>query len=95
MPRGWTVTFSANGKQVTSVDVEANSTVKVFMEIKPAEKVEEGNYVIPVSAVSGSSSAELKLEAVITGSYKVELTTPTGLLSSDITAGKERSRPLW
>ena len=90
VPRGWMVTFSANGKQVTSVDVEANSTVNVFIEIKPSEQVEEGNYVIPVNAVSGSSSAELKLEAVITGSYKLELTTPTGLLSSDIVAGKEK-----
>jgi len=90
VPRGWTITFRANGKQVTSVDAEANSTVNVSVEIKPADQVEEGNYSIPVRAVSGSSSGELKLEAVITGSYKIELTTPTGLLSSDIVAGKER-----
>jgi uncharacterized membrane protein len=79
VPRGWTITFRANGKQVTSVDAEANSTVNISVEIKPADQVEEGNYSIPVRAVSGSSSGELKLEAVITGSYKIELTTPTGL----------------
>lgn len=90
VPRGWTITFRANGKQVTSVDVEPNSTVNVTIEIKPAEQVEEGNYAIPVRAVSGSSSGELKLEAVITGTYKIELSTPSGLLSSDIVAGREK-----
>ncbi|HNT93287.1 MAG: hypothetical protein KDB91_06395 [Bacteroidales bacterium] len=88
VPRGWTITFRANGKQVTSVDVEANSTVNVTIEIKPAEQVEEGTYAIPVRAVSGSSSGELKLEAVITGTYRIELSTPSGLLSSDIVAGR-------
>jgi ABC-2 type transport system ATP-binding protein len=38
--------------------------------------------------LAGSSSGDLALEAVITGSYKIELTTPTGLLSTNITAGK-------
>lgn len=90
VPRGWTIIFRANGKQVTSVDVEPNSTVNVTIEVKPAEQVEEGNYVIPVRAVSGSSSGEMKLEAVIAGTYKIELTTPAGLLSSDIVAGSEK-----
>lgn len=90
VPRGWTITFRANGKQVTSVDVEPNSTVNVTIEVKPAEQVEEGNYVLPVRAVSGSSSGELKLEAVITGTYRIELTTPAGLLSYDIVAGREK-----
>ncbi|MEZ5020953.1 MAG: NEW3 domain-containing protein, partial [Bacteroidales bacterium] len=90
VPRGWTITFRANGKQVTSVDVEPNSTVNVTIEVKPAEQVEEGNYALPIRAVSGSSSGELKLEAVITGTYRIELTTPAGLLSSDIVAGREK-----
>jgi uncharacterized membrane protein len=90
VPRGWIITFRANGKQVTSVDVEPNSTVNVTIEVKPTEQVEEGNYAIPVRAVSGSSSGEMKLEAVITGTYKIELTTPAGLLSTDIVAGREK-----
>ena len=61
-----------------------------IVEIKPADQVEEGRYMIPVRAVAGSSSGDLNLEAVITGSYKIELTTPTGLLSTDIVAGGEK-----
>lgn len=87
VPRGWTITFRANGRQVTSVEAEPNGTVSVAVEIKPSDQAEEGNYSIPVRAVAGSTSGELTLEAVISGTYKVELTTPTGLLSSSIVAG--------
>jgi uncharacterized membrane protein len=87
VPRGWTITFRANGRQVTSVEAEPNGTVSVAVEIKPSDQAEEGNYSIPVRAVAGSTTGELTLEAVISGTYKVELTTPTGLLSSSIVAG--------
>ena len=36
------------------------------------------------------SMAEKVLEVVITGTYAIELTTPTGILSQSITAGRER-----
>ena len=62
-------------------------SVSVAVEIKPSDQAEEGNYSIPVRAVAGSTTGELNLEAVISGTYKIELTTPTGLLSSSIVAG--------
>jgi uncharacterized membrane protein len=43
-----------------------------------------------VSASNSSSSGDLELEVVITGSYGMELSTPTGLLSTDITAGESK-----
>ena len=90
VPKGWTISFRANGQQVTSVEAEDNSSVSVRIEVKPSDPVEEGTYSIPVMAEAGSSSGELRLEAVITGTYKMELTTPTGLLSSNIVAGDEK-----
>ncbi len=89
-PRGWVVTFKSNAQQVTSVNTEPNSTQLIVIEIKPPEKVEAGRYKIPVSATTSSTSANLDLEVVITGSYSMELTTPTGLLSTNITAGEEK-----
>lgn len=89
-PRGWTVSFKSNYKQVTSVNVEANSTEKITVEIKPPSEVQAGKYKIPVRAVSGATSDEAVLEVVITGTYGMELTTPTGLLSASVTAGKDR-----
>ena len=86
-PRGWGVVFKPNYKQATSAQVEANSSQNVSIEITPPANVEAGSYKIPVRAVAGSTSADLDLEVVVTGSYQMELTTPQGLLSADITAG--------
>lgn len=89
-PRGWNVIFKANGKQVSSVQVEANQTQDVAIEVTPPKKIEAGNYKIPIQAITNATSANLDLEAAIKGSYEMELTTPTGLLSTNITAGKEK-----
>lgn len=89
-PRGWNVVFRANGKQATSAQVEANKTDNLSIDITPPANVEAGTYKIPVRATTGSTSAELELEVVITGSYQMELTTPRGLLSTAITAGESK-----
>jgi uncharacterized membrane protein len=90
VPRGWIVTFKADYKQVTSVNIEANSNEDITIEIKPPDQIEAGTYKIPVSASTSSTFADMELEVVITGSYKMELTTPHGLLSTSITAGDEK-----
>ncbi|CAH0118277.1 MULTISPECIES: NEW3 domain-containing protein [unclassified Paenibacillus] len=89
-PRGWTVEFVHGGKKVTSVDVKANSAEDISVNIKPPAQVKEGSYKIPVKAATNSTSAETELEAVITGTYGLELSTPNGLLSADVTAGREK-----
>ena len=86
-PRGWSVVFKPNYKQATSAQVEANSSQNVSIEIVPPANVEAGNYKIPVRAATGTTSADLELEVVVTGSYEMELSTPRGLLSTEITAG--------
>ena len=86
-PRGWTVNFKSNFQLVTSVNIEANSTLNIAIDVKSPDRIEAGTYKIPVSAVTSTTSARLELEAVITGSYSMELSTPTGLLSTNITAG--------
>ncbi|HWS01004.1 MAG TPA: NEW3 domain-containing protein [Prolixibacteraceae bacterium] len=93
-PRGWTVTFKSNYQPVTSVITEPNSTQAITIDIKAPDRIEAGKYKIPVNASTGSSSADLDLEVVITGSYNMELTTPTGLLSTDITAGETKQLEL-
>ncbi|MDD4109300.1 MAG: NEW3 domain-containing protein [Prolixibacteraceae bacterium] len=89
-PRGWSVVFKPNYQQATAVEVEPNNTATINIEIKPPAVVEAGTYKIPVQAANSSTSADLELEVVITGSFDMELTTPTGLLSSDMTAGKQK-----
>ena len=89
-PRGWSVQFEVSNQKVTSVKVDANATRDISVTIDPPEEIEAGTYTIPVTAQAGSFSAEEKLEVQITGIYQMELTTPTGRLSTDITAGREK-----
>lgn len=86
-PRGWNVVFKVNYKQATSAQVAANGTENITIDITPPSSIEAGTYKIPVRASTGTTSDEIELEVVITGSYEIQLTTPLGLLSSDITAG--------
>lgn len=89
-PRGWGVDFEVSAQKVTSVKVDANASQNINVTIDPPAEIEAGKYTIPVTARAGSFSAEEELEVNITGTYKMELTTPTGRLSTDITAGKEK-----
>ncbi|MBP1931682.1 NEW3 domain-containing protein [Ammoniphilus resinae] len=89
-PKGWDIQFKVDSKRVTSVNVEANSTKDVDVEIVPPENVKAGSYKIPLKAATNSTSAQTELEVVITGTYDLKLSTPSGLLSTDVTAGDER-----
>ncbi|SHE37452.1 Uncharacterized membrane protein [Mariniphaga anaerophila] len=89
-PRGWSVAIKPNYQQATSTEVEANGTKNITYEIKPSATVKAGTYKIPVKAVSGTTSAELELEVVITGTYEMSFTTPSGLISARMTAGDEK-----
>ena len=89
-PRGWSVIFKPNYKQATAVEVTPNSTANISVEVKPPFNVEAGTYKIPIQASNRSTSASVELEVVITGTYEMELTTPTGLLSASLTAGSEK-----
>ena len=82
-PRGWNVVFKANYKQATSAQVEPNATQNITIDINPPANVDK----IPVRAATSTTSADMELEVVITGTYQMELTTPRGLLSTEITAG--------
>jgi uncharacterized membrane protein len=89
-PRGWSVAIKPNYKQATSTEVDANGTKNITYEVKAPSSVKAGTYKIPVKAVSGSTSAEIELEVVITGTYEMAFNTPSGLLSARITANDEK-----
>lgn len=89
-PVGWEVIFKANYKQATSVEIEPNLTSEIGIDINPPDNIETGTYVIPIKASTNATSATLDLQVVISGRYEISVTTPTGLLSSKITAGDTR-----
>lgn len=89
-PEGWTTTFQTEGSQVASLRVDSGKTQNISIAINAAPGVKPGKYNIPVTAFSAQDTLTLQLEAVVKGAYKVELTTPTGLLSDDITEGRSK-----
>jgi len=90
-PRGWTVVFKPNYQQATSVEIEPGQSKDIQVEVKAPYNVKAGKYTIPVVASTGSSTARLELEADVSGSYGLELSTPSGRLSEKITAGRRRN----
>lgn len=87
---GWNVAFKSSGKQITAVPVEANQTENITVEIDPPDGIAAGTYRVPVEGITSASAARMELEVVVIGSYQMELTTPTGLLSAGVTAGDEK-----
>jgi len=91
---GWRVEFKVSGDNVAAVQVESFESERVTIDVTPPQQVEAGTYKIPIQAVTNETSAETELEVVITGTYALEVTTANETLSTDITAGGERTLDL-
>jgi uncharacterized membrane protein len=89
-PDGWTVTAQVGSTaQAASVVVKAGSTQTVSVTAKASAGAAAGDYPIGVDATSGSQSAHADLQVTITGSYKLTMSTPNGVLSTNATAGSQ------
>ncbi len=90
-PQGWQVAFKPNGEstQVASIDVPSAASQGLTVTVTPPENVKAGEYTIPLGAISASDSLDAELKINITGTYALELSTPSGLLSFDAHAKKE------
>ncbi|MGJ7031152.1 COG1470 family protein [Niabella hirudinis] len=86
-PIGWSVAFKVEGSQVASFRLDSNKTQEISIEVNPSPVAHPGKYSIPLKAISGTDTAALTIEAVVKGSYAVELSTPTGRLSDEVTEG--------
>lgn len=91
LPGGWNVSFRVDGMQVTSFRLDSSKTQDISIEITPSPAVNPGKYQIPVTATADQESLRLDLEAVVKGAYALELTTPTGRLSDEVTEGSRKA----
>lgn len=89
-PDGWITMFRTEGSLIAAVRLDSGKTQEVTIEISASPVAKPGKYNIPVSAVSNGDTLNLDLEAVVKGNYGLTLTTPTGLLSDDITEGRSK-----
>ncbi|MCI9338694.1 MAG: hypothetical protein HFH93_14365 [Lachnospiraceae bacterium] len=88
-PAGWTVAFSSNSTQVSSLEVESGSSASVTITVTPPEKAEAGDYTIDCAATSAKEQLSTALNVKILGTYDMELSTTDGRLSFDAFANKE------
>ncbi len=90
LPEGWQILYRVDGSTVRSLQLEANSVKDISIEITCPISTKPEKYKIPVQAISSNDTLTLDLEAVVRGSYAVELMTPSGRLSDDIVAGNSK-----
>ncbi len=87
-PEGWQTSIMAASKQIASLSLDKGSTQNLTVNIIPPQNVTAGEYKISCAAVSANETLKTDLTVVITGTYSMTLSTPTGLLSADAYAGR-------
>lgn len=90
LPEGWMITYRVEGSPVRAVNMEAGKVQDIAIEINAPAGTKPDKYTIPVRAVSAADSLLLSLEAVVKGTYGLELTTPTGRLTDEVTSGSHK-----
>jgi uncharacterized membrane protein len=89
-PEKWEINFkpSYEQKQISSLRIKGGASQSVAVEVTPAKETSPGEYPILVRVTSGEKKAEVKLTVVLTGIYKLDAGTPSGILSLEAVAGK-------
>ncbi len=89
-PEKWEINFKPGyeQKQISSLRIRGNSNQTVAVSVTPPKDATAGEYPILVRINAGESKAEAKLTVVLTGIYKLEAATPTGILSTEAVTGK-------
>ncbi|MGE9314260.1 NEW3 domain-containing protein [Niabella sp. CJ426] len=87
LPAGWQIAYRVEGSQVRSLNLDSGKSQDISIEVNATAAAKPDKYRLPVKAVSEADTLLLHLEAVVRGSYALELTTPTGRLSEEITSG--------
>jgi uncharacterized membrane protein len=89
-PEKWEINFkpSYEQKQISSLRIKGGSSQSVAVEVTPPREAMAGEYPILVRVSAGDKKAEAKLTVALTGIYKLDAGTPTGVLSLEAMRGK-------
>jgi uncharacterized membrane protein len=96
-PEKWEINFkpSYEQKQISSFRIRGGQSQTVAVEVSPPREARSGEYPILVKVSSGDKKAEVRLTVVLTGIYKIDAGTPTGILSLEAVAGKPANFSLF
>jgi len=90
-PPNWDINFKPayEDKYLSSVRLQANQSQSLGLEVKPHPMQEPGEYPIQIKVSSPEAAAEGEVTVALTGTYKLEAGTASGLLSLDAVRGEE------
>jgi uncharacterized membrane protein len=96
-PEKWEINFkpSYETKQISSIRIRGGQSQTIAVEVGPPREAKSGEYPILVRISSGEKKAEAKLTVILTGIYKLDAGTPTGILSLEAVAGKPANFSLF
>ena len=90
VPQGWDVSFKPGfeSKQISSLRIKGGSSQTVAVSVSPARDATSGEYPVLVRINSGESKADVPLHVVLTGIYKLDAATTSGILSTEAVTGQ-------
>jgi len=96
-PEKWEINFKPayESKQISSLRIKGAQSQTVAVEVTPPKDALSGEYPILVRISSGDKKAEAKLMVMLTGIYKLDAGTPTGILSLEAMPGKPANLSLF
>jgi uncharacterized membrane protein len=96
-PDGWEINFKPayESKYISSLQIKANQSKNVSVEVKPSAGAQAGQYPVKMQARAGDAKGEIDLMVILTGTYGLEAGTPTGLLSLDAKQGKSANVSIY
>jgi uncharacterized membrane protein len=89
-PQGWDINFKPayETKYISSLRIKSKQSTSVAVEVKPPMGAAAGEYPFNVRVSSGDANAEANLTVILTGTYGLEVGTPSGLLSLEARGGR-------
>jgi len=90
-PEKWEINFKPayEEKFISSLRLKADQSQTMAVEVKPYPWAEPGQYKIRVKISSPEAKGEAVLTVLLTGTYRLDAGTQTGLLSLEALRGKE------
>ncbi|HAJ33230.1 MAG TPA: hypothetical protein DCK79_07630 [Candidatus Atribacteria bacterium] len=93
LPKGWNAYCTPQWKdeRISSIKIDKGGTENLSLTVVPPVFIEKGEYPITFIVESGENRASIDLKTIVTGTYKLNLRTETGLLNIDTIAGEEKT----
>ena len=90
-PKDWVINFKPayEDKYISSLRIKSKQSQSMAIQVKPYALAEPGRYPIKVLVSSEKVKGEVDLVVVLTGTFRLEAGTATGLLSLNAFQGKE------